>query len=60
MPVSTWTLIDWLQVITGMKGIKMQAWERSFQERLESLRNAELTVLRKYLLVKVHPVWSHA
>ena len=48
------------EVLSGIKGIKMQAWERSFQERLQALRDAELAVLWRYLLVKAvsGTIWS--
>lgn len=38
------------EVLGGMKVIKFQAWEESFQKRIEMLREAELTQLLRYFL----------
>lgn len=38
------------EVLGGMKVIKFQAWEESFQKRIQTLRQAELTQLLRYFL----------
>lgn len=38
------------EVLGNMKGIKLQAWEDSFQKRILSLRNVELKQLFRYVM----------
>jgi ABC-type transport system involved in cytochrome bd biosynthesis fused ATPase/permease subunit len=38
------------EVLGGMKVIKFQAWEESFQKRIQTLREAELAQLLRYFL----------
>lgn len=38
------------EVLSSMKVIKLQAWEKSFQDRIEKLREKELNQLLRYLL----------
>jgi ATP-binding cassette, subfamily C (CFTR/MRP), member 1 len=38
------------EVIGGMKVIKFQAWEKEFHERVEAVRNEELTMYYKYIV----------
>lgn len=36
------------EVLNGMKVLKLYAWENSFQEKVDKIRNQELDTLRKY------------
>jgi len=50
------------EVLNGVKVIKLYAWEDHFQEDVQSIRNAELSVLRKiiYLNASLSFSWSCA
>ena len=37
------------EALEGVKLIKLQAWERSFLERISGIRNAEISVLRQFV-----------
>lgn len=37
------------EALEGIKLIKLQAWERSFLEKISGIRGAEIKVLRKYV-----------
>lgn len=37
------------EAFEGVKLIKLQAWERSFLERISGIRNAEISVLRQFV-----------
>lgn len=36
----------------GIKIIKLQAWERQFQHKIQSSRDKELALLRRYMIVQ--------
>lgn len=38
------------EVLTGMKVIKLQAWEKEFENRIREVRERELFIFRKYAL----------
>ena len=38
------------EALEGMKLIKLQAWEKSFLQRISGIRCDELSVLRKWVL----------
>jgi ATP-binding cassette, subfamily C (CFTR/MRP), member 1 len=40
------------EVFSGMKIIKLQAWERQFQQKIQSSRDKELALLRRYMIVQ--------
>jgi ABC-type multidrug transport system fused ATPase/permease subunit len=40
------------EVLSGMKVIKLQAWEKEFQNRLLEVRENELRIFRKYAIVQ--------
>ena len=40
------------EVLAGMKVIKLQAWESQMQEKLNHVRDEELTVYYRYIIVK--------
>lgn len=40
-------------VLAGIKAIKLYAWEHSFKERILSLRNLELTQIRKEAYIEI-------
>jgi ABC-type multidrug transport system fused ATPase/permease subunit len=37
------------EVLSGVKVIKLQAWEKSFEDKIEELRNQEVQHLKKYM-----------
>jgi hypothetical protein len=51
------------EALEGMKLIKLQAWEKSFLQRISGIRTDEVAVLRKYMLLakfKYRYVWMQA
>ena len=40
------------EAFEGVKLIKLQAWERSFLQRISGIRSNELSVLRRYVFVQ--------
>jgi len=40
------------EVLNGIKVLKMYAWEKSFEERIEEIRAKELSILRKVAFLK--------
>ena len=40
------------EVLSGTKVIKLQAWEREFESRINALRDRELTLYRQYVLTQ--------
>ena len=36
------------EVLNGMKVLKLYAWELSFKDKINAIRNAELVTLQKY------------
>jgi len=48
------------EVLAGMKVIKLQAWEDSFQERILNLRSVELRSLLRYFVLSAlsRTLWS--
>jgi ABC-type bacteriocin/lantibiotic exporter with double-glycine peptidase domain len=40
------------EALEGMKLIKLQAWEKSFLQRISGIRTDEVAVLRKYMLFR--------
>jgi ATP-binding cassette subfamily C (CFTR/MRP) protein 1 len=41
------------EVLSGMKVIKIQAWELEFQKRINDVRDKELRVFKKYITTQV-------
>jgi ATP-binding cassette, subfamily C (CFTR/MRP), member 1 len=39
------------EVLSGMKVIKLQAWEKEFESRIHEVRERELTIFRKYGII---------
>lgn len=48
------------EVLSGVKVIKLQAWEKSFEDKIEELRNEEVSQLRTYMLFQAlsGTLWS--
>lgn len=40
------------EILTGMKVIKLQAWEEPFKDKIGALRERELELLREYAIVQ--------
>ncbi|EWM27872.1 multidrug resistance-associated protein 1-like isoform 1 [Nannochloropsis gaditana] len=41
------------EVLSGIKIIKLYAWERSFQEKIRQVRDKELRLLRQYMMTNI-------
>jgi len=40
------------EILTGMKVIKLQAWEQPFKRKIQELRSVELELLREYAIIQ--------
>ncbi|RYY82204.1 hypothetical protein EON63_13765, partial [archaeon] len=41
-------------MLSGMKVIKLQAWEKEFQERIQAIRQDELRIFTTYTLTQAY------
>ncbi len=41
------------EVFSGVKIIKLYAWERSFEEKIRRVRDRELRLLRQYMMTNI-------
>ncbi|XP_046577439.1 ATP-binding cassette sub-family C member 2-like [Haliotis rubra] len=46
------------EVLTGMKVLKLLAWEKCFGDKLDAIRNKELSVLRRLYIFRAFNVFS--
>jgi ABC-type multidrug transport system fused ATPase/permease subunit len=42
------------EVLAGMKVIKLQAWEKEYQRKIEEIRNEELALMKKYVMAQAY------
>jgi hypothetical protein len=46
------------EVFSGVKIIKLYAWERSFEAKLRCVREQEMRLLRQYMLTNIGACWT--
>jgi hypothetical protein len=46
------------EVFSGVKIIKLYAWERSFEAKLQCVREQEMRLLRQYMLTNIGACWT--